>query len=475
MSKLYGKHTWVYVLSLLLSLGLLAACTVKAAQDSPTPTPEVFIPRTAVAPQGPTITGRVLWGETPVGGARVELRTGAWADPANSETIAQAVADADGYFELEAPPNGGTFGLVALWPESGANTSPVTPVQVAAGDGRIEADVYLAKELEWLEPASGTEVSATPTLRWGGVPGVSEYRLWVVDAGTTELVFDLTITENPGVEQTVILPPLTPGRAYSWDVQGLDVGGSLLARRTGEFEIAPQPAISEPAPSQIVALDETWYQYTNYQLGFSIQVPQTVVSPYGSCKWSEENGDHSFRPEPSYVSVKIFEDGDTAYIAGEYYYELTGETEETGADGATRFFFSECQQVTNSLELLQTPDNYYQSRWEIVTREVHDDGELDAFIKSRYGTGCSLGEKLASGQDGAYDVRIQGDGKDLSETLCPLNYATVIKYYPAGDKVVAWNLGQGPTFAADEAYSVVYDLQMVDSFRFLTGVLVGAR
>jgi hypothetical protein len=239
MFKLYGKHTWVYILSLLLSLGLLTACTVKAAQDPPTPTPEVFIPRTAVAPQGPMVAGRVLWGETPVAEARVELRTGAWADPANSEAIAQTVAGADGYFELEAPPNGGAFGLVALWPDGGTNTSPVTPVQVAAGDERVEADVYLAKELEWLEQGSGTEVSATPTLRWGGVPGVSEYRLWVVDAGTTELVFDLTIAENPEAEQMVILPPLTPGRTYTWDVQGLDAGGNLLARRTGEFKVAP--------------------------------------------------------------------------------------------------------------------------------------------------------------------------------------------------------------------------------------------
>ena len=40
------------------------------------------------------------------------------------------------------------------------------------------------------------------------------------------------------------------------------------------------------------------------------------------------------------------------------------------------------------------------------------------------------------GQDGVYDVSIQGDGKDLSETLCPLNYATVVKYYPKGNKVI---------------------------------------
>jgi hypothetical protein len=466
-----GKNAVMYVTYLLFSLSLLTACTATmVAQDPLTPTPEVFIPRTAVVPAGATVSGRVLWGAKPVAGAQVELRTGAWADPTASETIAQTVADANGRYELEAPPNGGEFGLVAVWSDGSANTAPVTPVQVAADDKRVEANVYLAQELAWLEHASASGVSATPMLRWSGMPGVSQYRLWVIDAGTTELVFDLTITAGADAEQRVILPPLTPGRTYTWDVQGLDVDGNLLARRTGEFKVAPQPATptSEPIPAQIVRLDRTWYQYTNYQLGFSIKFPKALVSLYGSCKWTEENGDHSYRPEPSSVPVKIFEDGDTAYIAGEVYYELTGETKETSADGATRTFFSDCQAVTNNLELLRNPDNYYQTKWKIVVSEIHDDDELDAFIKSRYGSGCNLGEKVASGQDGVYDIRIQGDGKDLSETLCPLNYLTVVKYYPEANKVVAWDLGQAPTFAADVAYSRIYDQEMVDSFRFLT-------
>ena len=233
----------------------------------------------------------------------------------------------------------------------------------------------------------------------------------------------------------------------------------------------PAPmAGEETQPSETLSLDETWNQYTNYRMGFSIKVPKTMASLYGSCKWNEENRDHSYRPELSYVPVSIFEDGDRTYIAGEYYHELTGETKETSADGGTRTFFSECQAITNNLGLLRDPENHYQTKWEIVATEVHDDDELDSFIKSRYGSGCSLGEKVASGQDGVYDVRIQGDGKDLSETLCPLNYATVVKYYPKGNKVIAWDLGQAPTFGADVSYSVIHDQEMVERFRFLTDV-----
>ena len=56
----------------------LAGCAAPgAAPELTTPTPEVFIPATAVAPAAPVIAGRVLWGDAPVAGARVEMRTGA--------------------------------------------------------------------------------------------------------------------------------------------------------------------------------------------------------------------------------------------------------------------------------------------------------------------------------------------------------------------------------------------------------------
>jgi hypothetical protein len=99
---------------------------------------------------------------------------------------------------------------------------------------------------------------------------------------------------------------------------------------------------------------------------------------------------------------------------------------------------------------------------------VHSDDELDAFVKARYGSGCSVGEREASDQDGVYRVRIQGDGKDLSETQCPVNYATMVKYAPEANKVVAWNLGQAYTFLADERLMTAHDEQMVKSFRVLT-------
>jgi hypothetical protein len=225
------------------------------------------------------------------------------------------------------------------------------------------------------------------------------------------------------------------------------------------------PTPSGPKPSEFLPLDDTWIQYTNYQLGFTIKVPKTMVHYYGSCKWSEEGGDHSYRPEPAIVPVKVFEDGNTVYIASEYYYELLGETVEDGVS-----YFAECQAVTNSLELLQAPDNFYQAKWTIVMQEIQDDAQLDAFIKTRYGAGCSLGEKTPWDlQEGVFDVGILGDDKPMETTECLINYATVLKYYPEGGRVISWHLGQAFTFPGDVEYSVIYDGEMVDSFRFLTG------
>ena len=79
-----------------------------------------------------------------------------------------------------------------------------------------------------------------------------------------------------------------------------------------------------------------------------------------------------------------------------------------------------------------------------------------------------MGDISAADQEGVFDVSILGDGKSLEETLCPLNFGTVVKYYPAGNKVIAWDTGQAYTFPADEINSVTYDQQMVDSFIFLT-------
>jgi len=261
-------------------------------------------------------------------------------------------------------------------------------------------------------------------------PDGSECEEWAFYRGECSPASEAAV-ETPAAEEPTAVPAVTPTEV-AVETPGQTPTGEVIQ------------------PSEMVSLDETWNQYVNYRLGFSIKFPKTMVTFYGSCRWNEENGDHSYRPDPAIVPVKVFEDVDTVYIAGEYYHELAGETTETTADGGMRYYYAECNKVNNSLALLQDPENHYQQMWKMVVKDIYNDDELDGFIKSRYGAGCSLGEKVASEQqDGVYDVRIQGDGKDLPETQCPLNYGTVLKYYPQANRVIAWDLGQAYTFAAD--------------------------
>lgn len=233
-------------------------------------------------------------------------------------------------------------------------------------------------------------------------------------------------------------------------------------------EVQDKVTDEEQPPSELSRIDDTWNQYTNFGLGFSIKIPSVKMNAFGACEWNEENGDHSFRPRYALVPVTVFEDANTVYITGEYQHVLSGETRETSENGGTRIFYSECEAVLNSLTLLRDPDSY-QEMWAIVVEEVQNDQELEAFLRVRYGEGCSLGEKVEAGQAGVFDIHIQGDGKDLTDTACPINFGTVIKYYPVGGKVVAWNTGQAYTFSADINNQVTHDQEMIDSFLFLTG------
>lgn len=209
--------------------------------------------------------------------------------------------------------------------------------------------------------------------------------------------------------------------------------------------------------SILTPIDQTWNLYTNHEYGFSINVPKKMFHNYGAeC---EEEVD-SYRPKGGIVPVKIFE-GENIYISSEYFYELGGETVRDN-----KHYFSQCDKVINSLANLRDNGYFQQQSWKFVVRDVSNDAELESFIRERYGNGCQLGDKNPSNQPGVFDVSIQGDGRELEETECPLNYMTVLKYHPEKNKAVSWNLGQAFTFVEDESYQNVYDQEMVDSFKF---------
>lgn len=206
-----------YLCGLSLLLLLLAGCA------------PITRPAEPVAPAGTRVSGRVLWAGEPVSGATVELRSGAWATAA-AEVLARTVADGNGDYVLENPPVG-EYGLVAGWPDGGANRAAVTPVQITAGAELTGVDVYLARELDLIEPASGATVTTTPTLRWQPFPAVDHYRVWVIDAGTTELMVDQLVSTT----SLTVTEPLQQDTTYTWLVQALTADGVLLAELENTF------------------------------------------------------------------------------------------------------------------------------------------------------------------------------------------------------------------------------------------------
>ncbi len=221
------------------------------------------------------------------------------------------------------------------------------------------------------------------------------------------------------------------------------------------------PSASVSAEPTLSAIDNTWNKYTNPSLGFSLKVLKKMIDINGQCSYSNANGDHSYRPQPALVPVKIFEEGNNVYLAGEYFYKLTGETKEGG-----KSYFSGCEKVTNTPALIKDIQNYFSPAWRMVIKNIANDSELDQFLKDRYGETCSVGEKKASGQSGVFDISIKGDGKELTESKCFINYMTVVKYYPAKQKVAAWDIGQACTFSTDPDYQACKDEEMTDSFTF---------
>jgi len=232
---------------------------------------------------------------------------------------------------------------------------------------------------------------------------------------------------------------------------GLVLVGARCSQKENKLGGGTEPEKKEKV-SELTSLDEIWNLYTNHELGFSIKVPKKVLHEYGACQWKDD----SYRGVAEFVPIKVFEN-EKVYISTEYYYEPTGRTVKPEG-GVT---FSGCDKVTNTLTLLEDRENFYQRRWGIVIETVKNDKELDEFIKEQYGSDCALGDKKLSEQEGVYDVTATGQ-----PPACFINYASTLKYYPQKNKVAFWGRGQDVTFWGDKDHTVVYDGEIVNSFKF---------
>jgi hypothetical protein len=112
----------------------------------------------------------------------------------------------------------------------------------------------------------------------------------------------------------------------------------------------------------------------------------------------------------------------------------------------------------------------YPLSWHIVILNANDEDSLDKVIKRKLGPGCSYKTKIPTKFSGNYRVEINGDGKDLGSTACPVNYQNYIIYSPTQGRVAFWSTGQECQIGLGFIYSSCFDQEISNSFHFKENV-----
>lgn len=202
-------------------------------------------------------------------------------------------------------------------------------------------------------------------------------------------------------------------------------------------EIIPTsvPAIistTKSTESTLVEKDANNNLYTNNKFGFSLILPKTIEE--STCQKSE--GSYGLGGNEK-VALNFFENGDTVYLAGNYFYNVSGGK----TTSAGNYIYTDCQKIESTFDSIDKKAAKGGSdALKIYAANVKSDDELEQFIKSKYGSGCSLGEKTVGEGDFSI-VKITGDGKPLDETKCVAN-GMKIDYSQLKNKAVIFEVGQ---------------------------------
>ncbi len=234
-------------------------------------------------------------------------------------------------------------------------------------------------------------------------------------------------------------------------------GGTAVSTNTVADKVTtPRSTATKETQIEDNLVPAGWKSYSNADLKFSINYPKNVFVQQGSCEKITEGSEASYRPKPAAVPIKVFEDTDSIFIAPEFIYELS---KPKTLNNVT--YFGTCQKKSNTLSGLKTT----QKSWHILAKTVPTKEDLETFVKTQFGAGCSVGTMTSTAANNkVYDVKIEGDGLEMPETLCGVNYIYVLKYVPEAKMVYTYNLGQAYSFSKDPGGSEYYDEEMNQSF-----------
>jgi hypothetical protein len=190
-------------------------------------------PAVSASPRDPGVSGVARWGTTPIEHAIVELRTGDWRVNPNA-VLQSATTDPEGRYFMANPP-AGDYVMCGLFPEGVQERSTCTPVHIEAGQDVAGIDVMLFRTVSILSPLIDEQVSATPTLSWQRFLNATQYEVFVIDAGTTELLAHEFVADT----RFAVTAPLQAGHTYDWVVNAVAADGGLLADGESRFVVQP--------------------------------------------------------------------------------------------------------------------------------------------------------------------------------------------------------------------------------------------
>jgi hypothetical protein len=84
-------------------------------------------------------------------------------------------------------------------------------------------------------PSTDAQVVAMPTLSWQMFPNAAQYEVFVIDAGTAELLQHEFVADT----HFTVTAALQPGHTYNWLVNAIAADGGLLADGDSRFVVQP--------------------------------------------------------------------------------------------------------------------------------------------------------------------------------------------------------------------------------------------
>lgn len=285
---------------------------------------------------------------------------------------------------------------------------------------------------------------------------------WPEIKGIAELVFSKSdmiklsgsdnkyLTKSQGGPQTVETYMKNQGYEFTYQMGSgyfyKSPNGSIVLTRRQYSWFYTLWTINRPSD---VSGSIEWLDYKNDEYGFTFRYPSTSVD---NQLWG--NLTETLPLSEILLPNQVLSKGNNFYLHQKY--SLT-------RDQRTRLVLK-----TENTFIPEYDGSYnYPLAWHIVILEANNEGDLDKVIKNKLGPGCSYEDKVPTEFDGNYRVEISGDGKDLGETLCPVNYANYIIYNPARGEVAFWSTGQECQIGLGFMSENCFDQKISDSFHFV--------